>query len=158
MQILSYKILFFSTVTTISYAFSTVMNTSLHSALIKICWNLGLLTERLIIWGFITPCAHYTESKSSYRETLYFGFKYRSYHLSLFQRQRRNEKANPNKSSSNPYVHKAWGTSGSWVKMALQRQRQFKPSKPECGSHPLPSVVCWSQQVSGWAWSMFQAT
>ena len=41
-QILSYKTLFFNTVTTVSYAFSPVMNKRLHANLVKICmdvWN-----------------------------------------------------------------------------------------------------------------------
>ena len=40
-QILSYKTLFFNTVTIISNAFSPAMNKSLHAILIKICTNGG---------------------------------------------------------------------------------------------------------------------
>lgn len=58
-------------------------------------WNLGLLTEQLIIWGFITLCVHYIGSKLSYRETLYFSLKYRSHHLSLFLAERRQTATNP---------------------------------------------------------------
>ena len=36
-QILSYKTLFFSTATTISYAFSPAMNKGLHATLVKMC-------------------------------------------------------------------------------------------------------------------------
>ena len=36
-QILSYRVLFFNVVTMASYAFSPVMNKSLHAVLIKIC-------------------------------------------------------------------------------------------------------------------------
>lgn len=32
--------------------------------------------------------------------------------------------------------------------MTLQRWRQFKASKSECGSHSVPTMVWWSQQVS----------
>lgn len=32
--------------------------------------------------------------------------------------------------------------------MTLQRWRQFKASKSECGSHSVPTTVWWSQQVS----------
>jgi len=40
-QILSYKTLYFTIVTTISYAFSPVTNKSLHATLIKICTDGG---------------------------------------------------------------------------------------------------------------------
>ena len=40
-QILCYKILFFSIVTTISYAFSPAMNKSVHVVLIIICTSRG---------------------------------------------------------------------------------------------------------------------
>ena len=40
-QILSFKILFFNIVTTVSYAFSSAMNKSLHAVLIKICASRG---------------------------------------------------------------------------------------------------------------------
>ena len=40
-QILYYKTLFFSIVATVSYAFSPVMNKSLHAALITICTSKG---------------------------------------------------------------------------------------------------------------------
>jgi len=36
-QVLSYKALFFTTAATISYAFSTVMNKSMHATIVKIC-------------------------------------------------------------------------------------------------------------------------
>jgi len=40
-QTFSYKALFFNIVTTISYAFSPVMNKSLHAMLVKICASGG---------------------------------------------------------------------------------------------------------------------
>ena len=40
-QILSYKTLFFSMITTVSYAFLPAMNKSLHAALIRICTHGG---------------------------------------------------------------------------------------------------------------------
>jgi len=40
-QIVNYETLFFSIVITIIYAFSLVMNRSLHAALIKICCRRG---------------------------------------------------------------------------------------------------------------------
>jgi len=36
-QVLNYKTLFFSIITTISYGFSTLMNKNLHAVLVKIC-------------------------------------------------------------------------------------------------------------------------
>ena len=46
-QILSYKTLFFSIVTTISYAFLPAMNKILHAALVKICTSGGDHTVHL---------------------------------------------------------------------------------------------------------------
>lgn len=60
-----------------------------------------------------------------------------SHHLSLFQA----EKANPDESSSNPYVHHARGPSGSQTKTTLPRQRQFQTPKPESGFQSLSPVV-----------------
>ena len=52
-QTLTYKTLFLHTGTNISYAFSPVMNKSLHTALVTICTSRGdLLTSPLLKHNF----------------------------------------------------------------------------------------------------------